>query len=906
MALLEVLRIVREVEAPRPSAKLSTIDTLPSVAANRSIEPAKLSRLMKGELDWLVLKALEKDRTRRYETANGLARDIQRYLADEVVEARPPSTGYRLKKFVRRHKGQVLAVAAVAAAILVGAGIAVWQARVARAAERDAVAAGVREAEQRVEAETKEAVARDAEAATKEVLKFVQTKVFAAAGPRGRAGGLGKDVKLREALDAAERSIPENFANRPLVELEIREVLIKTYHHLGDYEASRRQLALWLDVCERKLNRIHPRYPGFLESVVKSGNFNLDQASLSAQLRRVEDAYQHYLNVLGPDDPGTLKLLLIRASFIARQPDRRSEAMRLVEDATARIRGKYPSESRQALELDSAAASVRYLAQPSNDAIQQQEAALERMRGVVPPDDPMILATLSNLGLSYLNAKRYPEAIRHFEESFALQKRQVGGADQSLDARLRGLAIAYSSAGRDEDAVKLLETYLPRLADQLGTGHHEVLASAINLTNSLNILKRYEDTIRVTDPYLRAGVEKYGPDHATIRLLKGNLLFAYLELERPEAEALLRDLGDMAARDSKTGDRAIKALLAEQLQYHAGMKPGQKAVLLRAAIDVFDQKRTEPGWWHGPETLAQARCVTQHNLAVVYLDDGQVELARPILQANLADLRSVYPANSVQLAEALRATGELFQRVKDFSTAESLIRESLALSERLQPGTVEVIVKRFSLGQVLVGLKHYDAAEKEYLAVMEWYRSHEGPFGKNTVFVSNPLLTLYREWNNGAGSPERVEAFLREMAELSKTQFGPESPQFATQLAILGLNMLELKQWAAAEAATRECLALREKTQPEEWNTFNMKSMLGGALLGQKKYADAEPHLLKGYEGLKAREKTIPPAASTRIPEALDRLLELYTATDKPDEAAKWRAERAKYPNVAPPPRAKK
>jgi WD40 repeat protein len=119
-AVLEILRIVREVEAPRPSAKLSTIDTLPSVAANRGTEPAKLSRLMKGELDWLVMKALEKDRTRRYDTANGLARDIQRYLADEVVEARPPSAGYRLKKFVRRHKGQVIAASLVLLALVGG------------------------------------------------------------------------------------------------------------------------------------------------------------------------------------------------------------------------------------------------------------------------------------------------------------------------------------------------------------------------------------------------------------------------------------------------------------------------------------------------------------------------------------------------------------------------------------------------------------------------------------------------------------------------------------------------------------------------------------------------------------------------------------------------------------------
>lgn len=111
-ALLEILRIVREVEAQKPSHRLSTAEGLPSVAANRGTEPAKLSSLMKGELDWVVLKALEKDRIRRYDTANALSRDIQRYLADEVVEARPPSAGYQLRKFIRRNRFMVAAVTA--------------------------------------------------------------------------------------------------------------------------------------------------------------------------------------------------------------------------------------------------------------------------------------------------------------------------------------------------------------------------------------------------------------------------------------------------------------------------------------------------------------------------------------------------------------------------------------------------------------------------------------------------------------------------------------------------------------------------------------------------------------------------------------------------------------------------
>jgi hypothetical protein len=96
----------------------------------------------------------------------------------------------------------------------------------------------------------------------------------------------------------------------------------------------------------------------------------------------------------------------------------------------------------------------------------------------------------------------------------------------------------------------------------------------------------------------------------------------------------------------------------------------------------------------------------------------------------------------------------------------------------------------------------------------------------------------------------------------------------------------------------RDCLAIRQKQIPDSWLTFSTQSLLGGALLGQKKYAEAEPLLLQGNEGMKTREQTIPKqgGGELRIPKALDRLIELYTAANKPDEAKKWQAERAKYP----------
>jgi WD40 repeat protein/serine/threonine protein kinase len=120
VAFLELLRVIREVEPPKPSTRLSTTEALPSIAANRSLEPKKLSGMLRGDLDWIVMKALEKDRSRRYETANALSRDLQRFLADEPVEASPPSTAQRLKKFVRRNKGTVVVAMVVIGALVAG------------------------------------------------------------------------------------------------------------------------------------------------------------------------------------------------------------------------------------------------------------------------------------------------------------------------------------------------------------------------------------------------------------------------------------------------------------------------------------------------------------------------------------------------------------------------------------------------------------------------------------------------------------------------------------------------------------------------------------------------------------------------------------------------------------------
>src|SRR5262245_39431456 len=142
-----------------------------------------------------------------------------------------------------------------------------------------------------------------------------------------------------------------------------------------------------------------------------------------------------------------------------------------------------------------------------------------------------------------------------------------------------------------------------------------------------------------------------------------------------------------------------------------------------------------------------------------------------------------------------------------------------------------------------------------------------------------------------AGKIGEAAALVREDLALARESWPAGSLQLATQLASAGYQFLELKRYAEAEPLLRECLTIREKTQADVWTTFSARSLLGDALLGQKKYADAEPLLVKGYQGMKERAAKMLPKDRVRLTEAAQRLVRLYDAWDRPEEAAKWRKE---------------
>jgi tetratricopeptide (TPR) repeat protein len=258
-AWTEMIRIIQEEEPSRPSTRLSTDDLLPSLAATRQTEPKQLTALLRGELDWVVLKCLEKQRDRRYETANALARDVQRYLADEVVEARPPSAGYRLQKFVRRHKVAVVAGSLVAAALVLGLlgtslGLAEAQKqrRLAEIQRDEKEQARAAEAEQRRAADQAYQMARESLLTVGADLPDILRQAIFTPAVQNRANGILAESLAKQLDIAAMRGLPE----RGMINMHLRNAsLLSAQGKLTEAGAS---LQKALEISNRLVSKDSP------------------------------------------------------------------------------------------------------------------------------------------------------------------------------------------------------------------------------------------------------------------------------------------------------------------------------------------------------------------------------------------------------------------------------------------------------------------------------------------------------------------------------------------------------------------------------------------------------------------------------------------------------------------------
>jgi tetratricopeptide (TPR) repeat protein len=475
VAVLELLRLVREEEAPRPSTRLSTAEGLPSIAANRGTERKKLTGLMRGELDWIVLKALEKDRDRRYETAKGLAADVLHYLHDEPVQACPPSASYRLRKFVRRNKGPALAAILLVLVLLAGIiGTSFGMIRAGQARNQ--------EEQQRIAAENSAKEARDREAETNAVLDFVETKILAAARPEALDGGQGYDVKLADAVKAALPYVEKSFTAQPLIEARLRMTMGSSYWYLGDATTASRQFQAARELYTQHLGSDHPNT---LRSMINLAAAYADLGHDQEALKLYEETLRLQKTKLGPDHPDTLASM----------------------NNLANSYGDVGS-IREALELN--------------------EATLQLRKAKLGPHLPQTLKSMQNLAISYLDTGRTQEALKLLEETVELTKAERGPDHPDTLGSMLNLANCYRQAGRTQEALKLNEQTLQLYKSKLGPDHPSTLHTMNNLANSYDAVGRKQEALKLYEETLQLRKTKLGPDHPDTLTSMNNLGAALL------------------------------------------------------------------------------------------------------------------------------------------------------------------------------------------------------------------------------------------------------------------------------------------------------------------------------------------------------------------------------------------
>ncbi len=457
----EIQRLITEAETPRPSTRLLALgDSATVVAGNRATDLKHLRRMLAGDLDWIVMKALEKDRNRRYASPGSFADDVERYLRGEAILARPPSTAYRIAKLAARHRVAVAAAVAVAVSLLCGTALATWQAVRAREAERQALLARDDAAEQLRQAKRSEARANA-------VLKFFQGKVLSAARPKGQEGGLSRDATVREALDRAEPEIAAAFAGEPLVEASIRNTLGVSYWYLGEQEKALGQQQRAVALRSQELGSGHPETVGAMNDLA----IVLDRMGKFAEEQKIlEEVVAVKRRTLGPEDPVTLRSVNNLATVMAMQG--------LLEDA-----------------------------------VRLAKETLEIQRRVEGPESITTLRSAYNLAIMRRHLGRWAEARPLFDESLQTLRRVFGPDHQDTLRVVNGLGELLLDQRRPAEARALFEEALKGQRSVLGPTSDETVQTMINLADTARLQNRLDEARKLAEEADALDRRTLGPEH---------------------------------------------------------------------------------------------------------------------------------------------------------------------------------------------------------------------------------------------------------------------------------------------------------------------------------------------------------------------------------------------------------
>lgn len=479
----------------------------------------------------------------------------------------------------------------------------------------------------------------------------------------------------------------------------------------------------------------------------------------------------------------------------------------------------------------------------TDKALEFLTETLKRSQATRGADHLETLGIMNNLAVTYRSAGQTAKAFPFYVEVEARTRSTMGPNHKSTLAATNDLALAHKDLGRVDKALPLLMDTLTKARTSLGNDHPFTLNTMNNLANVYGNARDLKNAMPLLLEALAGRRAKLGPTH-------------------PDTLQSMHILA-MAHVDAGEADKAIPLL-----------------------EEASTGRRTRFGADH-PQTLN-----TLELLAQAYLVGGQLEKALPLMADTLARSEAKLGKNHPSTLGLMNNLAASYWQAKQFD-------KSVQLFERLLPVHAEKFGKEHPLTlNVLanLGVNYRDAGRlKEAVATLEdAVRKIDKHPPINVARLSWARIALTQTYER-AGLHDKAEAAYRKAFDEAVRQFGVDHANAAAPATLLAANLLRQVKYADAEPLLVKALATRDKAAPDDWTTFNTRSLLGAALLGQKKYAAAEPLLLAGYEGMKKREKAIPPQGVTRIPEALDRLVELYTATNKPDEVRNWRAEQTKY-----------
>jgi eukaryotic-like serine/threonine-protein kinase len=569
---VNALQRIRDEQAPQPSARVRTSATNAELAQNRQIEPKKLPKVVRGELDWITMKALEKDRTQRYETVNALTRDLERYLSGNVVEVGPPSTIYRLSKFAARHRLGIGITAAFTAMLVVGVVVSTWMA---------------------VRAHRAETLARGAEAEAHAVSDFLRDDVLAQASAGIQARPDTKpdpDLKVRTALDRAAARIEGKFAERPLVEASIRHTIGKTYDDLGLYAEAQQQLERALELRRRELTEAHSDTLATMSSLAWAYQMASKNDKAEALLVRVLEARRR---TLGDSHTETLQAMDYLGWVFEREGKfaKAESLLTTALEAERRILGEEHSDTQR---TRSHLAVVYARQDKYSEAELLQIEALEIGRKLNGDEHPSTLINMQNLAGIYYSQNKYSEAEPLFEKVLEISRRVLGDEhDDTLNAA-SNLARTYWAEGKYAASESLFLKTLEVARRVLGEDHRRTVYVMSNLADTYTVQGKYGMAESVASRAADISARVLGREHPATLDALSNLADVYRSQGKlTDADTLYIRIREVHRRGRDAEDEYTLCKLGQlRLQQR---KYADAETFLRDAVNVFE-KASSNSW----------------------------------------------------------------------------------------------------------------------------------------------------------------------------------------------------------------------------------------------------------------------------------------------------------------------